>query len=526
MSRDWDPPLDLTPEEDAVLKLCKKRKLWPFFRLYRHRILDQDVRVAMREMYTADEKGGRPPAAPERLALAMLLQVAFDVPDHEVPTLTAVDRRWQVVLDCLGSTEPVFSQGTVHVFRERARKHGLMKLLLDKTVALARETKGFSDRRLRAIFDSSPLAGAGRVEDTYNLIGRALKQLFDAAESVCGFDREAVMKWLRLSVVGASSTKAGLDVDWRQPKAREIALNDLLGQCDRFIEWLELNSDPADLASPPLSQHFARLEQLVEQDTEPDPTPTDTRGHRIRDGVAPDRRISLSDPDMRHGRKSKTKAFNGYKRHIAVDADVPGLICGTEVVAANVPEHEVAAPLIRQLEQGQFEISELQIDRGYVCSERVRELRESGVTVISKPPAPPRTGLFSKDDFALDFKRGVAICPAGVEVTIVPGKTAYFPRSACSGCKSRNACTKAASRSLSIHQDELWFRQMGKELSSADGRASRRRRIAVEHGLARIGQIQGARARFKGLQKNQFDLQRAAIVNNFHVLNGILPAAA
>lgn len=510
-----------------MLNLCKKRKLWPFLRLYRHRILDDEVSAAMREMYTADERGGRPPTAPERLALAMLLQVAFGVPDHEVPTLTAVDRRWQVVLDCLGATEPAFSQGTVHVFRERARKHGLMKLLLDKTVALARETKGFSHLRLRAIFDSSPLAGAGRVEDTYNLIGRAFRQLFDAANSACHFDREAVMKSLRLTVIGATSTKAGLDIDWRQPNARETALNDLLGQCDRFIEWLECNADPADLASPPLAEHFARLEQLVEQDTEPDPTPTDkvTR-QRIREGVAPDRRISLSDADMRHGRKSKTKAFNGYKRHIAVDADVPGLICGTEIVAANVPEHEVAAPLIKQLEQANFELSELQIDRGYICSERVRELRESGISVISKPPTQPRTGLFTKDDFVLDFEVGTATCPAGAIIPFVPGKTACFPKSRCSVCPSRNACTKSASRSLSIHHDERWFREMKDELLTTEGRASRRKRTPVEHGLARIGQIQGTRARFKGLPKNQFDLQRAAIVNNLHVLNGLLSAAA
>ena len=36
----------------------------------------------------------------------MLLQVAFGVADQDVPTLTAVDARRQVVLHCLGAREP------------------------------------------------------------------------------------------------------------------------------------------------------------------------------------------------------------------------------------------------------------------------------------------------------------------------------------------------------------------------------------------------------------------------------------
>ena len=38
---------------------------------------------------------------------------------------------------------------------------------------------------------------------------------------------------------------------------------------------------------------------------------------RIREGVADDRRVSIEDSQMRHGRKSKTERFNGYQQHIA-----------------------------------------------------------------------------------------------------------------------------------------------------------------------------------------------------------------
>jgi hypothetical protein len=37
---------------------------------------------------------------------------------------------------------------------------------------------------------------------------------------------------------------------------------------------------------------------------------------------------------MRHGRKSKRKRIDGYKRHIVVDVDTPGLICGGPVLSS------------------------------------------------------------------------------------------------------------------------------------------------------------------------------------------------
>jgi IS5 family transposase len=61
---------------------------------------------------------------------------------------------------------------------------------------------------------------------------------------------------------------------------------------------------------------------------------------------------------------------------------------------------------------------------------------------------------------------------------------------------------------------------MAQELATKKGRAARRERVAVEHTLARVSAIQGNRARFRGLAKNQFDLERTAVVNNCFVIAG------
>jgi hypothetical protein len=78
--------------------------------------------------------------------------------------------------------------------------------------------------------------------------------------------------------------------------------------------------------------------------------------------VAKDRRISVSDADMRHGRKSKRKRIDGYKRHIAIDVDTPGLICGVAITPANQPERTASKDLLADLNRQMLKVSELFID--------------------------------------------------------------------------------------------------------------------------------------------------------------------
>lgn len=536
----WNAPVELANDEKRLLKLCKKQKLWGFLRTHRHVLLDDEIRGALEQMYSGSR--GRPPAAPERLLLAMLLQVALDVADQEVPVLTASDRRWQMILDCAGATEPLFCQGTVFNFRERARAHGLMQRLLDKTVELARQTGGFSHKRLRAIFDSSPLVGAGRVEDTFNLLGRAIKQLVEVVAEEKGQASEKIAKELDLTVFSASSVKAALDVDWRETDARTTALNDLIGQFKRIEGWLQSALPKDVLHTPPVADHIETVRRIIDQDTEPDPDPNSPKVSSSDTPQAESRRLnqdprsherkerlnSLTDRDQRHGRKSKTKVFSGYKRHVAVDRDIPGLICGAKVQAANKREHDAVAPLLQGLKKQGLEVIELQIDRGYLPAPDVVRLHEAGVKVVSKPPTPRPTERFGKADFAIDFEKRTVTCPTGQSVQF-QGPNIRFPSATCRACDQRSNCIppkNKAGRSIKLHPQEQWYREMAAELATPEGRAQRRQRTAVEHALAKVGAIQGTRARFIGIEKNQFDLQRTAVVNNLHVLDRLLPQAA
>jgi hypothetical protein len=511
----WNPPIALSPEEQKIAARTRKaRKFFVFLRERRHELLDVTFQDTLAATYSA-EPGGKEPVEAGMLALATLLQAYCHVGDRDAVELTVMDKRWQMVLDCLGAESPPFSQSTLFNFRMRLMAHNLDKTLLDRTVTLAETTGGFGARQLRAALDSTPLFGAGRVEDTLNLLGHALRKAVGLAARELGAPAEAILEEAGLVLVGHSSLKAALDLDWGQPQAREQALRLVLTEVDRWKNWLEQHQRLlADL--PPLQAVMDTLTHIATQDTEPDPE-GGPGGKRIKKHVVPDRRISIEDADMRHGRKSSAKTFNGFKEHFVLDLDSH---VTREVVVrpANEPEHEVVALVADVLEQKPG-LLQLDIDLGYMASPRIAQWVEQGVYIIARP-WPQGGPLFTKDTFTLDFTHGTVSCPGGQTVPMVPGKDAQFPASACDACPQRAQCTKAKlgqGRTLHIREDEQFQSKLRAKIKTKRGRAALRKRTAVEHAISHHLAHQGRRARYKGLRKNQFDGRRHAAVSNLQV---------
>src|SRR5437870_9542445 len=266
----WNPPIALSPEEQKIVARTQKaRKFFVFLRTIRHELLDADFQQTLAQSYSP-EPGGKAPVDAGVLALATLLQAYCHVSDQDAVELTVMDKRWQMVLDCLGAEHPPFSRGTLFHFRLRLIAHNLDKTLLDRTVALAEQTGGFGARQLRAALDSTPLFGAGRVEDTLNLLGHALRMAVGLAAKALGTSAEVLMADAGLELVGQSSLKAALDLDWGQPKAREKALRLVLEEVDRWKRWLEQHQSlSAD--TPPMKAVMDTIAQITTQDIEPDP---------------------------------------------------------------------------------------------------------------------------------------------------------------------------------------------------------------------------------------------------------------
>ena len=154
----WHPPVELSTAEHAIIKRIRRAKLFVFLRQHRHTLFSDPFQEALATLYK-DQPQGYPPVPPAQLALATLLQAYAGVSDDEVIEATTMDRRWQLVLDCLDCDTPPFSKGTLVSFRHRLLAQKMDRRLLERTLDVAAASGGFGVRQLRAALDSSPLWG-------------------------------------------------------------------------------------------------------------------------------------------------------------------------------------------------------------------------------------------------------------------------------------------------------------------------------------------------------------------------------
>jgi len=119
----WSPPVEPSPAELRVIKAVRRARSFVFLREHRHELFDEQFQAELARAYV-DSPKGQPPVPPARLALATILQAYAGVSDDEVIGAMVMDRRWQLVLDCMGAEEPPFSKGTLAGFRKRLIEKG------------------------------------------------------------------------------------------------------------------------------------------------------------------------------------------------------------------------------------------------------------------------------------------------------------------------------------------------------------------------------------------------------------------
>jgi hypothetical protein len=526
----WKPPVGLSKQEQLIMKrLNRVRALFGFLRLKRHVLFDEAFQEQLEGMYRQTGAGDAP-HPPAMMCMVLLLQGYVGASDAEAVELAVMDLRWQMVLGCLGAEKPPFSQGALQAFRERMVAREMDRVLLERTVALVRDgvaSKGEGQmltKALRVAIDSRPLIGAGKVEDTINLLGHAARSIVRLVSKILERDPEDICRKAGIPLLLAPSIKAGLDIDWSDPRQKATAIDIVERQVSSLQRWVERNLDKYE--NEPLRPYIEAITLVRDQDLERTAGGTVA----IRQGVAADRRISIEDDQMRHGRKSRSKRFDGYKEHVARDLDVPAIVA-CAVTPANHPEEEGAVPIAADIEHQGFAIGEAHVDRAYVNSPVIAATMQNGGGVFAKPWAQRsrRPGLFSKADFRIDLRAGTVTCPAGQVELFEPGATVHFDPEVCGPCPLRANCTEAATgkgRSVSIAADETAQKTFRKLQTSRSGRASLRARVAVEHSLAHIAARKGPKARYRGVRRNLFDLRRAAAIQNLEARQRIDKEAA
>jgi DDE family transposase len=354
----------------------------------------------------------------------------------------------------------------------------------------------------------------GRLADTLNLLGPALRKAVGLAAAALGRSAAARIAEADLALVGPSRLTAALALDGGEPTARARAWGLGLEEVERWQRGLEPQACLAG-HEPPRQEGMATFAQSIAPATAPAPKGS-PGGRCITPRVAPDRRLSLEDQDRRHGRKSSAKPFNGFTEPWRVDLEST---VTREVVVrpAHEPEHEVGEGLAEALEKRP---GLLPLDIAFdLARPRIAQWAAPGVHVMARP-WPPGGHRCTKYDVRLDFVPGMVACPGGVTGPMVLGRSVEFPASACDACLIRTQCPHAQlgpGRSLQIRADEPCPQKLRAQSSTKRGRACLRQRTAVEHAISHQFAPQGRRARDKGLRKHPCDGRRQAAGSNLQV---------
>ena len=469
---------------------------------------------------------GRPSIPPSVMVRAMLCATYDRTSDAETARRSRVDADWKAAMGVEDDFEGIGAT-TFSLMRARMVAHDADGELFKATLAKAIAAKILAGP-LTAIIDSSPVVGAGAVADTYELIRGFLVKIRRAGgcRNKTTADRVAPL----------ADGKA--DIDWGDPDARQAHLGALVALTKTVLAEAGAPTDPG------LKEALSHLAQIVDSDTEDD----DEGEIKLRQAVAKDRIVSHVDPEMRHGRKSSARRFNGHKMDLVTD-ESSELVLGMQVRAGNAPDGEGAVPLLSEVRSA---LGELQAtgradetvvatvlgDMAYSEGDVRAGLEADGMELVAKVPPVTNAGRFPKTDFYLDEARGEVTCPAGEVTTDArpitdhkrrPALLYVFAAEACASCPLRPECTPSTggrSVLVGVHEQRMAAARAAQEEPFT--KALLRRRAKIERKIDHLQDLGMRKARYRGRRKTKLQGLLAATVANFArlvVLGAFQPTA-
>jgi hypothetical protein len=460
-----------------------------------------------------NDKLGRPSVPPSLLALTLLLQHEAGVSDEEAIERTAYDLRWAAVLR-KEAGQPLCAKSTLQLFRAHLILHPEVHTIFVSSIKEAKRAGVLKGTALKIAVDTKPIRGRGAVQDTFNLLATGIRQLGRAIARTQEYTLDDFLHAHDLHRYTSASLKGSADIDWSDEAAKEALLTQVVADAKRLLAL-------APLSDPEVGKAAQLLQQLLLQDVQVSTTPDGAEKAQVKEGTAQGRIPSATDPDIRHGRKSASKRFNGHKGSIAVDEDSQ-IIVGLEVLAGDAGDATDVLTLVEQVEANtELAVAETTGDCAYGGGPTRAAFAEAERDLLAKvPQEASRNGLFAKSAFEIDLENERVTCPAGQVTTTFSttpegGKTFLFG-SVCADCPLRALCTTSKTgRSVSVHPQEAMLQSARAYQRTPEGRARLRERVVVEHRLARLSQLGISQARYAGRKKTRFQLAMACALANF-----------
>lgn len=250
---------------------------------------------------------------------------------------------------------------------------------------------------------------------------------------------------------------------------------------------------------------------------------------RLYRGAREDRIVSSVDTEMRHGRKSQSHRFDGYKLSAAATNTPVPLITAVHVAPGSEPDGPLAKHLIDSLAP-EYRPGRVLGDTAYGSGPVRSEFADRGIDVLAPVPEGKTVpGVFGKHDFQIDMTAGSVTCPGGQSVPVSSSKSgyraAYFKRGICRGCPLKpRCCPDTPRRQIQINEHEHLL-QAGRQ-ALTDPQTSehlRRTRPRIERLLGLLAHRYGAcKSRYIGTAKARLQACWAAALVNLNPIGQAL----
>jgi transposase len=322
----------------------------------------------------------------------------------------------------------------------------------------------------------------------------------DNGKAIVGVCREFVGVCRRLELftqavvaIDGSKFKA---VNHRDKNFTEAKMKARQKRVERHIARYLAELDEADRAQPSVPE--AKVTGLQDKLTKLKEEMARLKALEERMLNAPDKQLSLSDPDSR-SMKTRGTGIVGYNVQAAVEPE-HHLIVAHEVTNVGSDRAQLAAMAERA--RGAMDTEELTAvaDPGYFSGTQIVDCEEAGITpYVPKPltSSGRKTGRFTKQDFVYEPEHDQYRCPAGEALTwrfvsVEHGLNLnVYWATACKDCSIKAQCTTGPERRIKRWEHEEVLDAMQARLDAAPEKMQLRRQT-VEHPFGTLKAWMGA----------------------------------
>lgn len=254
--------------------------------------------------------------------------------------------------------------------------------------------------------------------------------------------------------------------------------------------------DTADRQEPAVAQ--ARTERLQDKITALKAQMKELKDLEVKLEAAPDKQISLTDPDAR-SMKTRGTGMVGYNVQTAVEAK-HHLIITHEVTNKGLDRDQLSGMAKQARDALGTQDLTVIADRGYFKSEEILACYEAGIAAIvpkNETSTATAEGRFGKADFIYDAEKNEYRCPAGQRLVwrmACRERGLVFHRywsSNCPNCALKAQCTPSTERRVTRWEHEAVLDAMQARLDQASD-SMRIRRQTVEHPFGTLKAWMGA----------------------------------